>query len=255
MKTEILKAVDLIRAHKPLILNHTNYVTMDFMANSLLAVGAAPIMTVCEDEIAELVKIAACVNINIGTLDADFVKRSEKIITFAKQYKKPVIFDPVGAGATAIRTRVARQFLDSVDIIKGNASEIMALVGANTKPYGVETANTIDDAREYACILAQKHKITVAVSGAVDFITDGVREATVPFGSPLMTQVTGMGCVLGAIIAAFRAVINNNFLGAKYAMQYFALCGEFAATVANKPAALQSAFIDALYAANFSNRS
>ncbi len=239
-----------LRKLKPLVLCLTNYVTMDFMANSLLALGAAPLMSVCDAEIEELVKISHAININIGTLDDDSIARYYKAVKFAKQYNKPLILDPVGAGASIIRTNCARELMKYVDIIRGNASEIMALIDDDVKTLGVESLNPTKQAKDQAKILANKFNCTIVISGAEDFITDGTREESLTFGSPLMPLVTGMGCTLTAVIAAFRATINDSFEAAKYATSYFGLCGNLANIKADKPATFRSAFIDELYSAD-----
>jgi hydroxyethylthiazole kinase len=240
-----------LKKAKPLVLNLTNYVTMDFMANALLAIGAAPIMTVCDEELEELVRIASSINLNIGTLDAAFNKRCAKTISMAKKYQKPLVLDPVGAGSTRIRTHTAKAFLEHVDIVRGNASEIMALAAASGNTHGVETTNTTTQAKESARELATRYGITVVISGPVDFITDGKQETAIPFGSPIMSLVTGMGCTLTAVIAAFRGVTDNSFRSAQLACAYYGLCGQLAGTKAKHPGAFRTAFIDTLHQADF----
>ncbi len=250
MINQLKTKISDLRKSKPLVLCLTNYVTMDFMANSLLALGAAPIMSVCDAEIEELIKIAHVININIGTLNDESIARYYKAAKFAKQYHKPLILDPVGAGASMIRTKCARELMKDADIIRGNASEIMALLDDHSKTLGVESLNPTSQAKDQANILANKFNCTVVISGAEDFITDGKRQESLKFGSPLMPFITGMGCTLTAVIAAFRATINDSFEAAKYATSYFGLCGNLANIKADKPATFRSAFIDELYAAD-----
>jgi hydroxyethylthiazole kinase len=240
-----------LKTVRPLILNLTNYVTMDFMANAQLALSAAPIMTVCDDELEELVRIAGSININIGTLDEAFIKRCRKAADIAKQYKKPIVLDPVGVGSTKIRTQTAKLLLEYANIVRGNASEIMSLIASNGETFGVESTNTIVQAKGAARELANRYGITVVISGPVDFITDGKLEAEVPFGSPLMPLVTGMGCTLTAVIAAFKGVSNNSFASAELATTYFGLCGQLAGNNAKHPGAFRTDFIDALHSADF----
>jgi hydroxyethylthiazole kinase len=250
MIKQIKTTIADLRKLKPLVLCLTNYVTMDFMANSLLALGAAPLMSVCDLEIEELIKISHAININIGTLDDDAIARYYKAVEFAKHYNKPLIIDPVGAGASAIRTNCARELMKDADIIRGNASEIMALLDDDIKTLGVESLNPTKQAKNKANMLANKFNCTVVVSGAEDFITDGARQESLTFGSPLMPLITGMGCALTAVIAAFRATIPDSFEAAKCATSYFGLCGNLANLKADKPATFRSAFIDELYAAD-----
>lgn len=251
MIDKIEKTISDLRQQKPLVLNLTNFVTMDFVANCLLALGAAPIMSVCEDEIEELVSLCSALYINIGTLDASFITLARKAVALAAQYHKPLVFDPVGAGATKIRTQTARYIAPFATIIRGNASEIMALgeIAGNTK--GVESTHTTDDAKEIASFIAGKHKTTVVVSGAVDFVTDGVRSSQVAYGSPLMQLVTGMGCAMTAVIAAFKAVVNDPFEAGIMGAYYFARCGEQAALNNQHPDSFKNAFLDQLHKVDF----
>ncbi len=251
MLEQIIKTLTEIKKVKPLVLNITNYVTMDFMANALLAMAAAPIMTVCDEELEELVKIANCININIGTLEESFIKRCYKILDLAKLYKKPLILDPVGSGASLIRTKTAKIIMEHADIVRGNASEIISLQDESSLTFGVESIHSTAQAKDIAIELSRKYGFTVVVSGQVDFITNGKKEAEIPFGSPFMPLVTGMGCTLTAIISVFRGVLNDSFESAQLATIYFGLCGQLAEQQARYPGTFRTAFIDQLYEANF----
>lgn len=250
---QISETLRSLNKAKPLVLNLTNYVTQDFMANALLAIGAAPIMTESDEELEELIRIASGININIGTLNDWFIARCNKALMLAKQYKKPVVLDPVGAGASFIRTKTAKGFVKQVDIVRGNASEIMALQSNAGKTLGVEATNSTTEARDTAIRLAQEYSITVVVTGPIDFITDGTRTAELPFGSALMSRVTGMGCTLTAIVAAFRGISQDSFEAAKLATAYFGLCGELVAKKTTSPGRFRTDFIDALYEADLVN--
>lgn len=250
----MLKTIDTLllalRKKKPLILNLTNYVTMDFMANALLAIGAAPIMSVCDAELEELIKLSHCVNLNIGTLDSAFIERCHQAAILAKNAQKPIILDPVGAGATRIRTQTAQSLMKYADIIRGNASEIIALYKDQGKTLGVESLNTTDEAKDIATQIAKDYGSTVIVSGKVDFITDGKDETENHFGSPLMPLVTGMGCTLNAVIAAFRSLTPSSFESAQLAVSYFGLCGSIAEKKAKHPGTFRTTFIDLLHSAD-----
>lgn len=236
-----------IRANKPIILCLTNMVTMDFMANSLLALGAAPIMSCDDRELEELITLSAAVNLNIGTLDTTFILRCQKAAEIARFLQKPVILDPVGAGASLIRTQSARELMECADIIRGNASEIMALLDMDIPTAGVESMHTTPVARDSADVLALKLKNTVVVSGEEDYVSNGLQRESLYFGSPLMPFVTGMGCTLTAVIAAFRAILPDSFEAARLATAYFGLCGQVAEQTAKTPGSFRTAFIDALY--------
>ncbi|NNM59169.1 MAG: hydroxyethylthiazole kinase [Legionellales bacterium] len=251
MLTQLETAITNLRQLKPLVLCLTNYVTMDLMANSLLALGASPLMSVCDDELEELIKIAQVVTINIGTLDHDFIARCQKAIDYAAQHNKPIILDPVGAGASKMRTQHAREFLGHANIIRGNASEINALLDDLSLTRGVDTSHSVEQTKDKAHQLAVGYQCTVVISGKEDFITDGKRETSLSFGSPLMPLVTGMGCTLTAIIAAFRAVITDEFEAAKLATSFVGLCGNLAHLKSTAPGSFRTTFIDELYKADF----
>lgn len=252
MLNKIEKSLLDLRRQKPLILSFTNFVTMDFVANCLLALGAAPVMSVCEDEIEELVKICSAVYINIGTLDVASIRLSKKVVEIAIKHNKPIIFDPVGAGATKIRTQTARYIAPFSTIIRGNASEIIALGGEKTAATkGVESMHDTKESIEIASLLACHYNTTVIVSGPVDFVTNGDRSLQVAHGSPLMQLVTGMGCALTSIIAAFKAVIDDPFEAGLLATYYFALCGEIASLNNKHPGSFKNAFIDQLHKRDF----
>lgn len=251
MINELERAIDKLRKAKPLVICLTNYVTMDFMANSLLALGVAPIMSCDDSEFEELVKLSGSVNVNIGTLDNAFIERCQKAVELGKRYNKPVILDPVGAGASSVRTRTARSLMPFSDIIRGNASEIMALLDDDAMTLGVESTKEVYHAKDAAIKIAKNLNCTVVVSGVEDFISDGLKEKSLPFGSPLMPLVIGMGCMLTAVIGAFRAVLPDPFEAAYLATAYVGLCGNVAHSKTDKPGAFHSAFIDELYAADF----
>ena len=249
----IQSSLALLRQTKPVILCLTNYVTMDFMANSLLAVGALPIMSVCDKELDELIQLSHAVMINLGTLDRDFIKRCHHASKLATHYQKPIILDPVGAGASVIRTQSARELMRYAAIIRGNASEIRSLIEDKNKTLGVESACPTEHAKASARQLAQLLACTVVVSGAEDFITDGEREDSLHFGSPLMPLITGMGCTLTAVIAAFQAVLPESYTAAQQATSYFGLCGNATHLKTTQPGTFRSIFIDELYAAEFTH--
>lgn len=245
---ERLKPILLkIKQEKPLILCLTNYVTMDFVANSLLALGAAPIMSECDDEIEELVSMSSAVCINIGTLENNFIKRCKLVSKIAKRDNKPLILDPVGAGASVIRTKTAKELLKNTNIVRGNASEIMSLAGQNSQTLGVESVNSTSQAKENATFLAKKFGCVVVVSGKEDFITDGKNNKMIQYGSPMMPLITGMGCSLTATIAAFNAILPNAFEASKLATEYFGLCGSLVQSKINSPSTFRTKFIDNLY--------
>ncbi len=251
MLNKIEAALTTLRETKPLVLCLTNYVTMDVMANCLLALGAAPLMAQEGEEVKELVALSHTLTLNIGTLDEAFIKRARAATDYAKKKNKPMILDPVGCGASRLRTKTAQELLLFADIVRGNASEVMALFGEVHKTLGVESIHQVKDAQAAALGLAQDQNIVVVVSGAEDLIADRTKKELLGYGSPLMALITGMGCSLTAVIAAFQAVIPDPFEAARLATAYFGLCGQLASEKASAPASFRTSFIDELYQANW----
>jgi hydroxyethylthiazole kinase len=241
-------AVMNIKSQKPLILNFTNYVTMDFVANGLLSVGALPLMCNAEQEIIDLVKISNAVVINLGTLDEGFVRLCELACQAANKFHKPIIFDPVGSGASQYRTATAKRFIHSysISIVRGNASEIMSLVDSSVQSLGVETSRTSHAAIQSAHYLSKNINATIVISGETDIIINCEKIKKLYSGSRLMTTVTGMGCLLTAIIAAFHCVENDGFDAAVSATLFYGKCGELAAENVSGSGAFKIKFLDLL---------
>ena len=241
--------VTRIKQDNPLVLNITSLVTMDFIANGLLCVGASPIMSQGIEESADLMNICASVVINPGTLDEPFIKLSEQVCQLANVHKKPIVFDPVGAGASAYRTTTCKRILDTfkIAILRGNASEIMALAGHTNNTKGVDSLSETQYAIDSARLLAQKYQLTVVISGETDAIVDTHTTEYINYGSPLMPMITGTGCLLSAVVGAFQAVHSNPFEAATAATAFYGMCGTIAARHATKPGSFKVAFLDALY--------
>lgn len=247
---EVLKdAVAKVRTESPLVHNITNFVVMNNTANALLAIGASPVMAHSVDEVVDMAKVASALVLNIGTLEKSWVEAMILAGRTAKELHKPVVFDPVGAGATPYRDAVSFRILSEVkpSIIRGNASEIMALakVGANTK--GVDSTASSDEAVSSARRLAEETGAVIVVSGAVDVVTDGERLERIPFGHPLMSRVTGMGCTATAVVGAFAAVTADRLFAASCGMAVMGIAGEIAGKTARGTGSMQVDFLDALY--------
>lgn len=238
-----------VRQQQPLIHNITNLVVMNVTANALLAAGASPVMAHAPEEVEEMVSLARALVLNIGTLTSDSVATMIKAARRANALERPVVLDPVGAGATGLRTRATRQILEAatVAVIRGNASEIMALDQGTATTRGVDSVHQVADAAASAGRLARRLGAVVAVTGATDLVTDGAQEVRVANGHPLMGRITGAGCSATALIAAFLAVDPNPLSAAATALAFFGLAGEHAGTVAAAPGSFQVALLDALY--------
>ena len=242
-----------IRRSSPLVHNITNHVVMNATANILLAMGASPVMAHSRHEVAEMATMAGALVLNIGTLSDGWIDAMILATRAANAKGIPVILDPVGAGATDYRTRTARRILDDNDIavIRGNASEILALTDTAARTKGVDSSVTLSDAMgDAADEIARRHGCIVAVSGERDLITDGSNRYRVANGVALMTRVTGLGCGLSAVAGAFCAVAGVDRLAAvASAFGYYGMCGELAHRVSDRPGSFFVAFIDALYTA------
>jgi len=248
-KEQIVTNLKEIRKKKPLVHNITNYVVMNNTANALLAIGASPVMAHAIQEVKDMVAIASSLVINMGTLSEKWVKAMLLAGEAAHAKGIPVIFDPVGVGATPYRNKVAALIISKCNptIIRGNASEIMSLVKENVMTKGVDSTASSSSALNAAKQLAQQTNAIVIISGIEDFITNGYIVHIVKNGSPLMPKVTGMGCTASAIVGAFAAV-NNNFLEAAVgAMGVMGVSGELAAKKAEGPGTMQLYFLDELY--------
>ena len=241
-----------IRDEAPLVHNITNYVVMNTTANALLSLGASPVMAHAAEEVEAMVAISRALVINIGTLSKPWIESMHKAVREAKKRGIPWMLDPVGAGATRLRTETAAALLKegAPAVIRGNASEIMALHGSAASTKGVASVHGSEAALNSARHLAKTWKCVVSISGKVDLITDGKTVVRVLNGDPLMPRVTGLGCAATAITGAFIAV-NPNFLeAASHAMGIMGIAGEMAVEKAAGPGTLQLHFLDALYQIN-----
>ncbi len=237
-----------VREYKPLVHNITNLVVTEFAANTLLACGASPLMAHDPNELSEIVNISKVLNINIGTLDSEQINNMGLAIQEANQQKKLIIIDPVGAGASLLRTNTALKLIKMSErcIIKGNGSEILALSqNLISKSKGVDSVNSPEQALSAAKLLIKQFNIEcIVITGASDLVisSDSVSEHN--NGDQLMTKVTGTGCSLGGIIAAFCAVENDAFKACQSAVSYYGICGELAAGKASGPGSFKSIFLD-----------
>lgn len=236
-----------VRERSPLIHNITNYVVMNFTANVLLAVGASPVMAHAEEEVEEMAAMAGALVVNLGTLSLPWIKSMERAMREARRRGIPVVLDPVGAGATRLRTETARRFVKDFGptMVRGNASEILAIASdSSPKTKGVDSAKDSRDAVAAATALARSEKCVVCVSGPIDYVTDGERTLLVRNGHEWMTKVTGMGCSATALIAAVSAVHPQSLTAAAGAMALIGIGGELAAQGAPGLGSMQIKFID-----------
>jgi len=240
--------LEKVRKERPLIHNITNYVVMNFTANALLAMGSSPVMAHALQEVEEMVSASRALVANIGTLSGPWVESMIVAARRANEKGIPVVLDPVGAGATRFRTETAQRILSEtrVDVVRGNASEIMALQGMGVQARGVDSFHTMEEARKVAVDLALRFSCIIAVTGEKDFVTDGSGGAIIANGDPLMSRVTGTGCAASAIAGAFCAVEENRLMATAGSLVFFGLAGEMAAKDNPGPGTFQTRLLDAL---------
>ncbi len=238
-----------VRKKRPLIHNITNYVVMNYTANALLACGASPVMAHAAEEVEEMVSLAGALVLNIGTLTPQWVEAMLRAGKKANALKVPIVLDPVGSGATRLRTdsakRLAREL--SIQVVRGNASEVLSLAKKEVQTKGVDSLHSVEEAEGAAIALAKELKTTLAITGKVDLITDGKRICRVHNGHEMMGTVTGTGCTATVMIGAFLAVDPDPVEATTTALAYFGLAGEKAALHAKASGAYQIALLDALF--------
>ena len=239
--------LDAVRRDAPLVQCLTNFVSMNYAANALLAVGASPAMVHAVEEAPEFARLRGAVVITIGTLSAPWLD-SMLLTAGAGEAGIPWVLDPVAHHATAFRRDAVARLLDlRPAIIRGNASEIIALAGGRSAGKGVDAGNAVAQAEQSASAIAQARRSVVAVTGEVDFVTDGIRSARIAGGSALMPRVTATGCALSATVGAFAAVSPGDpYAAAGAARSFFALAGARAGAVAEGPGSFAWRFLDAL---------
>jgi hydroxyethylthiazole kinase len=241
--------VDKIKTDSPIVHCITNHVVSNFQANGLLALGASPIMGEAPEEAADLAMLANALSLNIGTLNNVSVNSMLLAGKAANKKGIPVVLDPVGAGATPFRLSVVKEILDKVQVsvLRCNAGELAAVIGANWQARGVDAGEGNADVRELAKEVAKRLGLIVAVTGKTDIVTDGETSIEIPFGDPIMATVTGMGCLLSSVVAVFLATEPDKPLAATAeALKFYGVAGERAANHAKGPGGFQLAFLDAL---------
>jgi hydroxyethylthiazole kinase len=244
----VWRTLAAVRSARPLVHNITNYVVMNSTANALLAFGASPAMVHAAEEVEEFVDLAQALVINIGTLSPAWVAAMNLAVARAELRGRPWVLDPVGAGATSYRSAVAGDLaLRKPAVLRGNASEILSLArAAASATRGVDSTDAPEAALTAARDLACQTGAVVAVTGAVDYVTDGERVVSCHNGHPLMARVTGMGCTATALVAACLAVEPDRLTAALHALAVLGVAGELAAERASGPGTLQVHLYDVL---------
>ena len=241
-----------LRENSPLVQCITNEVVSNFTANVLLSVGASPAMAAVPGEAGPFASIASAVLINLGTPASEQREAMREAAQVAHTAASPWVLDPVAVGALPIRTAAAAELCDlRPSVVRGNASEILVAAGEGTGGRGVDSTDGVDAALPAARSLAARIGGVVALSGPVDAITDGERVVRIANGHPYLTQITGGGCALGAVIAACISVDSDDHLAATVAAStLYTVAAEVAAERAFGPGSFGVAFVDALAGLN-----
>ncbi|WP_312687808.1 hydroxyethylthiazole kinase [Kosakonia sp.] len=238
------------RRRFPLVHCMTNDVVQTFTANVLLALGASPAMVIEPEEAQQFAAIADALLINVGTLTRDRAEAMRAAIDSAQAADTPWTLDPVAVGALTYRTSFCAQLLTlHPAAIRGNASEILALAGMSSGGRGVDTTDTASAALPAAQTLARQTGAVVAVSGEVDYITDGQRTLMVTGGDAIMTRVVGTGCALSAVVAASCALAGDRLANVAAACALMSQAGSQAVARSEGPGSFVAAFLDALHSA------
>ena len=257
IQNQIIQAVETVKRTNPMVGSITNTVTINFVANAQLAVGGSAAMVYLPDEGEFLAKAGGATYINVGTLLPIYEETLPHVAKVLHETGKPWVLDPVAVGVGALRTRLLRGFKEyKPNVIRGNASEIIALAGlweldggtAVSKVRGVDSTDSVHAARAAAVSLAKWTGGAVAVSGETDLITDGSIIAFSYGGSSFMPRITGTGCSLGGVVAVY-ATGASPFIAALTATAVYNLAGKRAEKQVNGPGSFQMRFLDELYQA------
>lgn len=252
---QIAHALQQFRQHSPLVHCMTNDVVQTFTANVLLALGASPAMVIEREEAVQFSAIADALLINVGTLTQERARAMYAAVESANRAQKPWTLDPVAVGALTFRSEFCQQLLSlNPAAIRGNASEILALAGMRGGGRGVDTTDVASAALPGAQKLARQTGAVVAVTGEVDYITDGTRTLMVTGGDVLMTRVVGTGCALSAVVAACCALPGERLVNVAAGCAFMAQAGTRALASSHGPGSFAPALLDALYALNKEGR-
>ncbi|MRN52391.1 hydroxyethylthiazole kinase [Paenibacillus monticola] len=240
-----------VREQNPLIHNITNIVVTNFTANGLLALGVSPFMADAHEEVADVAKMSAAVILNIGTLNEHVIRSMILAGKSANAHGVPVVLDPVGAGATAYRTEITHKLIGEMQItaLRGNVAEVAHVAGEQWSIKGVDAGAGEGDVVALAQKAARKLGCIVIITGKEDVITDGEVTFIASNGHPILTKVTGTGCLLSSVVGAFLAVAGQSTLEASAeAISFYGVAAEIAAesTAQQGPGSFQIEFLNQL---------
>ncbi|MGK9172921.1 hydroxyethylthiazole kinase [Yokenella regensburgei] len=247
-RAHVAQILHQFRTRSPLVHCMTNDVVQTFTANVLLALGASPAMVIETEEAQQFSSLADALLINVGTLTHERAQSMLSAIHSAREAGTPWTLDPVAVGALSFRTRFCHEIMMlQPAAIRGNASEILALAGMSEGGRGVDTTDAASTALPAAKALARQTGAVVAVTGEVDYITDGMQTLRVIGGDPLMTRVVGTGCALSAVVAACCVLPGDRLCNVAAGCAFVAQAGSLAMTNCSGPGSFVPAFLDALY--------
>lgn len=246
-KNHSVHLLEELRRSEPLVQCVTNTVVAGFTANVLLALGASAAMVDVDEEAGPFARIASGVLLNLGTPHREQREAMPLAAGQANDQGVPWVLDPVAIGTLPLRTRLAGELVAlRPTVVRGNPSEILALAGLGSGGRGVDSLAGPEAAIDAALLLASDHGCVVAISGAVDIVVDTTRTAYLSNGHPLLTRVTGGGCALGAVMAAFASLDDDPFLAVCAAVSTYTVAAEIAAGRAHGPGSFAVEFLDAL---------
>lgn len=221
-----------LKEKRPLVEHITNKVTINDCANVTLAIGASPVMADSFDEVEEIVKKSNSLVLNLGGVNDYIYSTMKKAGICANENGIPIVFDPVGVGATEYRKKIAKGLLEDVhaDVIKGNASEIKSLAEGYSESKGVDSSISSDDVFDCAVNIANKYRCVCVVTGKIDYITDGNYVIKVYNESDLLSYITGTGCMIASLIGSFIGVSNNSLLSSVAGVMAMSMSGDISST-------------------------
>jgi hydroxyethylthiazole kinase len=239
-------ALKVLRTKRPLVHHITNYVTVNDCANITMCVGAAPVMADAIEEVGQMVSVAGALVLNIGTLNSRTI---ESMIVAGKEANRlgiPIVLDPVGAGATDMRTKTVRRLLEElhISVLKGNAGEIGVIAGSGGIVKGVDSEGMKGDPTSVVKNLAASLHMTVAMSGVSDIVSDGRRTVVINNGNAMMGKISGTGCMVASVVGAFSAVCRDPVEATTSAFVTMDIAGELAASNARGPGSFKVALFD-----------
>lgn len=245
----VVEVFEAVHRATPLVQCITNSVVTGFTANVLLAAGAAPAMVDITGEAGPFATVASALLVNLGTPHPEQRDAAREAVAAAVGAGTPWVLDPVAVGALPVRTALATELAAArPTVIRGNASEIIALAGDGAGGRGVDSTAGSHEAGPAASRLVAAGAGAVAVSGAVDVVTDARRVAVLTGGDPMLTRVTGTGCALGALIAACAAVTDDPLLAALAGSAWIGAAAELAVARSAGPGSFAAALLDELAA-------